>query len=62
MDVPQHVLRSLFRDTPFPMIQHHVDSYNSMLEVGIPKFIKASNPHELELPEGRYIRVFIVGR
>jgi len=62
MDVPQHVLRSLFRDTPFPMIQHHVDSYNSMLEVGIPKFIKASNPHELELPEGRYIRVFIGGR
>ena len=62
MDVPQHVLRSLFRDTPFPLIQHHVDSYNAMLESRIPLFIKASNPHELELPEGRYIRVFIGGR
>jgi DNA-directed RNA polymerase II subunit RPB2 len=33
-----------------------------MLENRIPTFIKASNPHELELPEGRYIRVFIGGR
>ena len=62
MDVPQHVLRSLFRDTSFPLIQHHVDSYNAMLESSIPNFIRASNPHELELPEGRYIRVFIGGR
>ena len=62
MDVPQHVLRSLFRDTPFPLIQHHVDSYNDMLETRIPLFVKASNPHELELPDGRYIRVFIGGR
>ena len=62
MDVPSHVLRSLFRDTSFPMVQHHVDSYNAMLETRIPLFMKASNPHELELPEGRYIRVFIGGR
>jgi DNA-directed RNA polymerase II subunit RPB2 len=33
-----------------------------MLETRIPLYIKASNPHELELPEGRYIRVFIGGR
>jgi len=62
MDVPQHILRSLFRDTSFPLIQHHVDSYNATLESSIPNFIRASNPHELELPEGRYIRVFIGGR
>jgi len=62
MDVPQHILRSLFRDTSFPLIQHHVDSYNAMLESSIPNFIRASNPHELELPEGRYIRVFVGGR
>jgi len=62
MDIPQHVLRSVFRDTAFPLIQHHVDSYNAMLESKVPVFIKASNPHELELPEGRYIRVFIGGR
>jgi DNA-directed RNA polymerase II subunit RPB2 len=62
MDVPQHILRSLFRDTSFPLIQHHTDSYNAALEMSIPNFIRASNPHELELPEGRYIRVFIGGR
>ena len=62
MDVPQHVLRTLFRDTPFPLIQHHVDSYNVMLETRIPAFIKASNPHQLELPDKRYIRVYIGGR
>jgi len=62
MDVPQHILRSLFRDTSFPLIQHHTDSYNAALETSIPNFIRASNPHELELPEGRYIRVFIGGR
>ena len=62
MDVPQHLLRSLFRDTAFPLIQHHVESYNAMLESSIPVFIRASNPHELELPEGRFIRVFIGGR
>jgi DNA-directed RNA polymerase II subunit RPB2 len=33
-----------------------------MLESSIPTFIRASNPHELELPEGRYIRVFVGGR
>ena len=62
MDVPQHILRTLFRDTSFPLIQHHVDSYNAMLESSIPMFIRASNPHELVLPEGRIIRVFIGGR
>jgi DNA-directed RNA polymerase II subunit RPB2 len=62
MDVPQHILRSLFRDTSFPLIQHHVDSYNAALEASIPNFIRASNPHELELPDGRFIRVFIGGR
>ena len=62
MDVPQHVLRSLFRDTAFPLIQHHVDSYNDMLDVRIPTFLRASNPFELELPDKRYIRIWIGGK
>ena len=62
MDVPQHVLRSLFRDTAFPLIQHHVDSYNDMLEGRIPAFLRASNPFELELPDKRYIRLWIGGK
>ena len=62
MDVPQHVLRSLFRDTAFPLIQHHVDSYNDTLDVRIPTFLRASNPFELELPDKRYIRIWIGGK
>jgi DNA-directed RNA polymerase II subunit RPB2 len=62
MDVPQHVLRSLFRDTAFPLIQHHVDSYNDMLDARIPTFLRASNPFELELPDKRYIRIWMGGK
>jgi DNA-directed RNA polymerase beta subunit len=62
MDVPQHVLRSLFRDTAFPLIQHHVDSYNDMLDGRIPAFLRASNPFELELPDKRYIRIWVGGK
>ena len=62
MDVPQHVLRSLFRDTAFPLIQHHVDSYNDMLDARIPTFLRAANPFELELPDKRYIRVWMGGK
>ena len=62
MDVPQHVLRSLFRDTAFPLIQHHVDSYNDMLDARIPAFLRASNPFELELPDKRYIRIWVGGK
>jgi DNA-directed RNA polymerase II subunit RPB2 len=52
MDVPRHVLKTLFADTSFPLIQHHVDSYNDFLEVGIPTLIRVTNetePFELEL-------------
>jgi len=62
MDVPLHVLRTLFRGTKFPLVQHHLDSYNDMIANRIPLFLRASNPHELELPDGRYIRVFLAGR
>lgn len=62
MDLPLHVLRTYFRDTAFPLVQHHVETYNDMIDNQIPNFIRASNPHELELPGGRYIRVFVGGR
>lgn len=61
MDVPRHVLRTLFRDSKFPLIQHHIDSYNDMLDTGIPTFVRVSNPHVLELKD-RYIRVYIGGK
>ncbi len=62
MDIPRHILRTLFTDTKFPLIQHHLDSFNDMLDVGIPTLVKVSNPFELELRDGRYIRVYIGGK
>ena len=62
MDVPRHVLKTYFADTGFPLIQHHVDSFNDMVDVGIPTFIKASNPLELELRDNRFIRIYIGGK
>lgn len=62
MDVPRHILKTLFSDTKFPLIQHHIDSFNDMLDVGIPTFIRASNPFELELRDDRFIRVYMGGK
>lgn len=59
MDVPRHVLKTFFSDTKFPLIQHHADSFNDLLDVGIPTFIRKSNPFELEVPGNRFIRVYI---
>ena len=53
MDVPRHVLKRFFSDTKFPLIQHHVDSFNDLLDVGLPTFIKKSNPFELEVSGDR---------
>lgn len=62
MDVPRHILRTLFSDTKFPLIQHHVDSFNDMLDKNIPTFIRVSNPFELQLRDNRMIRVYIGGK
>ena len=66
MDIARKVLRTYFTDTSFPLIQHHVDSFNDMIDTSIPTFMKVSNPIELELVETetkrRYIRVFVGGR
>jgi DNA-directed RNA polymerase II subunit RPB2 len=62
VSIARHVLQTLFSDTRFPLIQHHVDSFNDMLENGIPTFIRASNPFELEVPGNRMIRVYIGGK
>lgn len=59
MDVPRHVLKTFFSDTKFPLISHHVDSFNDLLDVGIPTYIRKSNPFELEVPGNRFVRVYI---
>ena len=62
MDVPRHVLKTFFQDTKFPLIQHHVDSFNDLLDVGIPTYIRKSNPFELEVAGNRFVRVYIGGK
>ena len=66
MDVPRHVLKTLFADTTFPLIQHHVDSFNALLDVSIPTLVRVTNqtePFQLELAGAdesrRYVRVYI---
>lgn len=62
MEAPKHVLRRLFRDTSFPLVDHHLSSFNAMLETSIPTFIKVSNPFQLELSDKRFIRIYIGGK
>ena len=62
MEAPKHVLRSLFRDTSFPLVDHHLSSFNAMLETTIPTFVKVSNPFQLELSDKRFIRIYIGGK
>jgi DNA-directed RNA polymerase II subunit RPB2 len=62
MEAPKHVLRSLFRDTSFPLVDHHLSSFNAMLEISIPTFVKVSNPFQLELSDKRFIRIYIGGK
>ena len=66
MEIPRHVLKHYFSDTMFPLIQHHLDSYNALLDKDIPDFIKATNPLQLELGDKtagesvrRFIRVYV---
>ena len=66
MDAPRHILKTYFADTRFPLIQHHIDSFDDMLDVGIPTFLRASNPFELEVAgtaeTRRLVRVYIGGK
>lgn len=66
MEAPRHLLKTYFADTRFPLIQHHLDSYDDFLDVGIPTFLRASNPFELEVSgtadTRRLVRVYIGGK
>jgi DNA-directed RNA polymerase II subunit RPB2 len=62
MEAPKHVLQRLFKDTSFPLVDHHLSSFNAMLEISIPTFVKVSNPFQLELSDKRFIRIYIGGK
>lgn len=69
MNVARHVLKTLFGDTKFPLIQHHLDSFNDFLTNGIPTLIRVTNektPFELELAGAggtrRIVRIYVGGK
>jgi DNA-directed RNA polymerase II subunit RPB2 len=62
MDVARHVVDTFFKDTPNPLVRHHLDSFYDFLHTKIPRYIHASNPIKLLLADGRNIRVFIGGK
>jgi len=58
----RHVCDTYFGGTLNPIVQHHIESFNDLLERRIPVFLKASNPIQLLLTENRAIRLYIGGR
>ena len=62
MEVARHVLESYFRDTPNPLVRHHLDSFRDLLAVKIPNFISGMNPLTLDLGDKRYIKVYLGGK
>jgi DNA-directed RNA polymerase II subunit RPB2 len=43
-------------------VDHHIASFNTMMESMIPTYVKVTNPFQLELSDKRYIRVYIGGK
>lgn len=62
MEIARHVLNTYFRDTPNPLVRHHLDSYRDLLETKIPNFIAGMNPVDLNLGDGRFIKVYLGGK
>jgi DNA-directed RNA polymerase II subunit RPB2 len=62
VEAARHVCNTYYTTTPNPIVQHHVDSYNDLVERRIPLFLKASNPVRLVLGDEREIRVYVGGK
>jgi DNA-directed RNA polymerase II subunit RPB2 len=62
MNVARHVIDTFFKDTPNPLVRHHLDSFSMFCDTKIPNFIKESNPIRLQLDDGRIINVYIGGK
>ena len=61
MDVARHVFEMFFKDVTNPLVRHHLDSFRDFVDIKIPRYIRASNPLELLLADGRKIEVHIGG-
>jgi len=59
----RHICDTYYTTTLNPIVQHHIDSYDDLVERRIPLFIQASNPAvNLVLGEGRAVRVYLGGK
>ena len=39
-----NIIESYFKDNPTSLVDHHIDSYNNFIEVGISQIFKEKNP------------------
>jgi DNA-directed RNA polymerase II subunit RPB2 len=62
MEVARHVVETYFRDTPNPLVRHHLDSFSDLLTTKIPNFIKGLNPISHILSDGRKIDIYMGGK
>ena len=62
VEAARHVCNTYYTTTLNPIVQHHIDSYNDLVERRIPLFLKASNPIRLVLGDAREIRVYLGGK
>jgi len=58
----RHVFDTYFKDTPNPLVRHHLDSYADLLKTKIPNFIQGTNPQHLILEDGRIIDIYVGGK
>ena len=61
MEVARHVIETFFKDTPNPLVRHHLDSFSDLLGIKIPTFIRGLNPITQILKDDREIRIFVGG-
>ena len=61
MEVARHVIETFFKDTPNPLVRHHLDSFADLLTIKIPTYIRGLNPLTRILKDDREIRIFIGG-
>ena len=43
-ELPWKIIDKYFKDNPYALVQHHLDSYNAFFEVGISKIFRENNP------------------
>ncbi len=43
-ELPWKIIDKYFKDNPYALVQHHLDSYNAFFDGGISKIFRENNP------------------